>query len=79
MQTLEPWPPAMPTVGAHNLPDARARLAELEAECSRLAAAELRSQFGLRPDFETRLRWVRDTAKTVRAQVQVIEKLRGAA
>jgi hypothetical protein len=75
MQTLEPWPPTMPTVGADNLPDARARLRDLEAERDRLAAAELRSRLGLRPDHEARLRWLRDTVQTMRTQVAVVERL----
>jgi hypothetical protein len=79
MTGLQPWPPELPIVSGDNIDEAKAQLLELEAERDRLVAADQRSRVGLRPDFEARLRWVRDTAKTVRAQVQVIEKLRGAA
>ena len=70
-----PWPPPLPTVASGNLSDTKSRLAEMEAERDRLADRERKEKLGLLPHDEERLRYLRDTCKTIRSHVVAIERM----
>jgi len=68
---------AAPTVTPETLSDVKSRLAEWEAERDRLADRERKAKLGLIPHDEERLRYPRDTCKSVRNHVEVIDRMKG--
>jgi hypothetical protein len=77
---LTAWPPTLPNVSAATLPEARARLAEREAEIGRLEAADKanRHRGGLTLADEERLRFVRNEVAILAEQIRVAAKLQRA-
>jgi hypothetical protein len=70
--TLEPWPPPLPTVTPDNLAAMKEQLAEWEAERARLEEFQRRGGLNFMPHHDARLRWLRDTCKTMGKQIEVI-------
>jgi hypothetical protein len=72
---MEAWPPVLPTVNAGNLADAKARLAEMEAELARLDIAERKSRTGLMPDGQERQAFLRGRIEALRPHITAIERM----
>lgn len=71
----EPWPPPLAVVSRDNLSQIKARVKEMEAERDVLAAAEKKNPLGVIPHDEVRLRYLRDTIKSLQGHITAIEAL----
>jgi len=72
---LEPWPPPLAVVSRDNLSEIKALVKEMEAERDKLAATEQKNHLGLMPHDEVRLRYLRDTIKSLQSHIGAIERL----
>ena len=72
---LEPWPPPLAVVSRENLSEIKARVKDMEGERNNLEAAEQKNHLGLMPHDEVRLRYLRDTVKSLQNHIAAIERL----
>jgi hypothetical protein len=75
---LEPWPPPLAVVSRENLSEIKARVKAMEVERDNLEDAEHKSHLGLLPHDEVRLRYLRDTIKSLQSHIAAIERLTNA-
>jgi len=71
----EPWPRPLAVVSRDNLSEIKARVKDMEAECDKLATAEHENRHGLMRHDEVRLRYLRDTIKSLQSHIGAIERL----
>jgi hypothetical protein len=74
-----PWPPLLPVVTPDNIAEVEAQLVDWEAERDELEARQRKARLGLMPHDEARLRYLRDTCKSVRNNVEIIRRMQGSA
>jgi hypothetical protein len=72
---LEPWPRSLALVSCDNLSEIKARVKDMEAERDKLAIAEHENRLGLMRHDEVRLRYLRDTIKSLQSHIGAIERL----
>jgi hypothetical protein len=72
---LEPWPPPLAVVSREHLSDIKARVNDMEVERDKLEAAEHNNHLGLLPHEAVRLRYLRDSIKSLRSHIAAIERL----
>jgi hypothetical protein len=72
---LEPWPPPLAVVSRENLSEIKTRVKGMEVERDNLEAAEQENHLGLMPHDEVRLRYLRDTIKSLQTHIAAIERL----
>ena len=72
---LEPWPPPLAVVSREILSEIKARVKDMEVERDNLEAAEHKNRLGLMPHDEVRLRYLRDTVKSLKSHIGAIERL----
>jgi hypothetical protein len=75
---LEPWPPPLAVVSHEHLCEIKARVKDMEVERDKLEGAEHKNHFGLMPQDEVRLRYLRDSIKSLQSHIAAIERLTGA-
>lgn len=78
MAGVEPWPPPLAVVSRENLSEIRARVKDMEVERDSLEEAGHKNPLGLMPHEEVRLRYLRDTIKSLHSHIAAIERLTGA-
>jgi hypothetical protein len=72
---LEPWPPPLALVSRESLSEIKARMKDMEVERDNLEAAEHPNHLGFMPHDEVRLRYLRDTIKSLQSHIAAIERL----
>jgi hypothetical protein len=72
---LEPWPPPLAVVSRENLSEIKARVKDMELERDNLEVAVHENRLGLMRHDEVRLRYLRDTIKSMQAHIAAIERL----
>jgi hypothetical protein len=70
---LEPWPPPLALVSRESLSEIKARMKDMEVERDNLQAAEDTNR--LMPHDEIRLRYLRDSIKSLQSHIAAIERL----
>jgi len=71
---LEPWPPALAVVSHETLCEIKARVKDMEIERDTLQATAHENHLGLIPHDEVRLRYLRDTIKSLQSHITAIER-----
>jgi hypothetical protein len=72
---LEPWPLPLALVNRESLSEIKGRMKDMEVERDNLEAAERTNQFGFMPHDEVRLRYLRDSIKSLQSHIAAIERL----
>jgi hypothetical protein len=72
---LEPWPPPLAVVSRETLSEIKARVKDMELERDNLEAAEHKNHLGPMPHDEVRLRYLRDSIKSLQSHIAAIERL----
>jgi hypothetical protein len=72
---LVPWPAPLAVVSRDSFFHIKARVKEMEVERDELAAAEEKHPLGLMPHEMVRLRYLRDTIKSLQGHINAIERL----
>ena len=71
----EPWPRPLALVSRDNLLEIKARVKDMEAERDKLATAAHENRLGVMRHDEVRLRYLRDTIKSLQSHIGAIERL----
>jgi hypothetical protein len=72
---LEPWPPPLALVSRQNLSEIKARVKDMQVERDNLEAVAHQNHLGLIRHDEVRLRYLRETIKSLQSHIAAIERL----